>query len=109
MTKAVVGKWYLVLGKACDPLPDLSAWGRMGSAGVEWGRNWGEGVGIEKFVMLRAENSLNPTPIGDRVCRRGVKKIVKIAESTQIRAGFHRRARIFTAEGAEIAEKFTAG
>ena len=88
MTKAVVGKWYLVLGQVCDPLPDLSAWGRMGSAGVKWGRNRGEGVGIEKFVMLRAENSLNPTPIGNRYAGRGVKKIVKIAAIAEIRSGF---------------------
>ena len=28
-----------------DPLHDLSAWGRMESSGVEWGRNREEGEG----------------------------------------------------------------
>jgi hypothetical protein len=46
-----------VFGEVCDPLPDFSAWGRMGSAGVEWGRNRGEGRGGRKLkeVAIVAE------------------------------------------------------
>jgi hypothetical protein len=37
----------------CDPQPNVSAWGHLGSAGVEWGRNGGEGVGWAKLRALR--------------------------------------------------------
>jgi hypothetical protein len=37
---------------SCGPLPMLSAWGHLGSARVEWGRNRGEGVGVARKLGI---------------------------------------------------------
>lgn len=47
MSNVEPGESRVFVFLACDPLHNVSAWGHLGSSGIEWGLNRGEGVAGE--------------------------------------------------------------
>jgi hypothetical protein len=66
----------------CDPLPTLSAWGHLGSAGVKWGRNGGKGVPrgkLTEFPFMPSSSDLQSKELGRHAWHRRLQGDCQLA------------------------------